>query len=343
MKNRHLLAVVLTALFVAGSTAYAQQFPLRGDDVTSSMGSFRVNIATDYQPLFANCPLYNRNTNVLQSPTLFDSGTVIGRSDPITDGSVGNNSDIGGVFVGSANTVVSEGMLIPPPHFGFGAGTREVHTEVRSLHMTAGGAAVRAGIWYNSSTSTSTPPAKISPGEVESRSGPGGLPQNDFPASSFFDIFVQVDIPACGNFPGATFYNIMPLIVKNKNLLSFPPKVSYLHDASSIVPILFLNNDTANPPRWQQDDILGYFLLAGHGVGVAQTEFESFMQSQPDASCPFVPPIPQPSPTPSPSPSPTPMPSPTPVPSPSPTPIPSTSSRTSAQTNHAPVTQKGAC
>jgi hypothetical protein len=320
MTNRRLLAVVLMAIALAGSAAYAQQFPLRGDDITSSLGSFRVNIATEFQPLFANCPIYNRNTNVLQSPTLNDPGTIIGRSDPITDGSVGNNSDVGGVFVGSANTLVSEGMLIPPPHFSFGAGTREVHTEVRSLHMTGpGNAAVRAGVWYNSATATSTPPARISPGEVESRSGPHGLPQNDFPASSFFDVFVQVDIPACGNFPGATLYNIMPLIVKNTNLLGFPPKVSYLHDASSIVPILFLNADTANPPRWQADDILGYFLLAGHGVGVAQSDFETFMAGQPDATCPYVPPIPQPSPTPSPSPSPTPVPSPTPTPSPSPT------------------------
>lgn len=331
MRNRHLLAVVLIVIVLAGSVAYAQQFPLRGDDVTSSLGSFRVNITNDFQPLFANCPLYNAKTNVLQSPTLFDSGTIIGRSDPITDGSVGNNSDIGGVFVGSANTIVSEGMLIPPPHFAFGAGTREVHTEVRSLHMTAGGAAVRAGIWYNTPNGTSTPPARISPGEVESRSGPHGLPQNDFPASSFFDIFVQVDIPACGNFPGATFYNIMPLIVKNKNLLGFPPKVSYLHDASSIVPILFLNSDTANPPRWQQDDILGYFLLAGHGVGVAQSDFESFIQAQPDAACPFVPPIPQPSPTPTPSP--TPIPTPTPTPSPSPRPG-------TATTNRAPAARR---
>jgi hypothetical protein len=310
MRNRALLAVVLIVTALAGSAAYAQ-FPPRGDDTTTSLGSFRVNIATRFQPLFANCPLplYNIKTNVLQSPTLNDLGTIIGRSDPLIDGSTGNNSDVGGVFVGTANTVVSEGMLIPPPAFGFGAGTREVHTEVRSLHMTAGGAAVRAGIWYNSPTGTNQTPTRISPGEVESKSGPGGQPQNDFPASSFFDVFVQVDIPPCADFPGATFYNIMPLIVKNDNLQGFPPKVSYLHDSSSIVPILFLNADTANPPRWNRDDIFGYFLLAGHGVGVAQGDFETFMQGQPDAACPFVPPIPSPSPTPIPSPSPTPRPS----------------------------------
>jgi len=146
---------------------------------------------------------------------------------------------------------------------------------------------------------------------VESKSGPTGGP--DFPASSFFDVFVQVDIPPCADFPGATFYNIMPLIVKNDNLMGFPPKVSYLHDSSSIVPILFLKTDTAaSPPRWLKDDVFGYFLLAGHGVGVAQSEFEGFIQGQPDAACPFVPPIPTPSPTPMPTPKPTPSPSPRP-------------------------------
>ncbi len=304
MISKRFVATVLSIIALAAMPAYAQ-FPVQGDDNTTSLGSFRVNIAAKFQPLFANCPAYNATNNVLQSPTLFDSQTDIGRSNPTTDGS---NLDLNGINVGAANTVVSENMLIAPPGFGFGANTREVHTEVRSLHMTGGGAAVRAGIWYNSPTGPSAPPNRISPGEVESQSGPNGLPANDFPASSYFDIFVQVDMPACGKFPGGTLYNLMPLIVKNANITSFPPKVVYLHDASTVVPILFLN---ANPPFWNKDDILGYFLLAGHGVGMAQGDtstFNSFMSSQPDATCPYVPPIPQPSPTPTPVPSPTPTP-----------------------------------
>ncbi len=318
MMKRSLLAAVLSILALAAVPASAQ-FPTQGDDVTTSLGSFRVNIAPNFQALFANCPAYNATTNVLQSPTLFDSATLIGRSSPILDGSTGSNSDVGGVFVGTANTVIGENMLIPPPHFGLGANTREVHTEMRSLHMTGMGAAVRAGVWYNSPNGTSSPPARISPGEVESNSGPNGAPANDFPASSYFDIFVQVEMPACGGFPGATLYNLMPLIVKNPSISTFPPKAVYLHDTSTVVPILFLNGDTASPPRWNKDDILGYFLLAGHGAGSTNSStdissFNNFMGGQPNATCPYVPPNPAPSPTPTPTPSPTPVPSPSPTP-----------------------------
>ncbi len=123
---------------------------------------------------------------------------------------------------------------------------------------------------------------RVSPGEVESHSGPGGAAANDLPASSFFDIFVQVDIPACGGFPGATVYNTVPLIVKNPNLTALPPRVVYLHDTSTVVPILFLN---ANSPKWNAGDILGYFVLAGHGVGFTNSqsdvnEFNNYMNSQ---------------------------------------------------------------
>jgi hypothetical protein len=248
----------------------------------------------------------------------------------ITDGDANDNA---GVAVGTAGTIVGENILFPPPGFPCagvngctsGAGTREVHTEVRSLKLARGPVAVRAGIWYNNAAATSSPPARISPGEVESHSGPGGAAANDFPASSFFDVFVRVDVPACGTggFPGATLYNSSPLLVKNFNLTQFPPRVVYLHDSSTIVPILFLN---ANPPAWNADDILGYFVLAGHGVGFTdsqadQDEFNNFMtcagSSPPPSSGGLVfstdcaiskNPPPSPSPTPAPAPSPNPKP-----------------------------------
>jgi hypothetical protein len=58
--------------------------------------------------------------------------------------------------------------------------------------------------------------------------------------------------------------------------------VVYLHDTSTVVPILFLN---ANPPKWNANDILGYFVLAGHGIGFTNSqsdvnEFNTFMNSQ---------------------------------------------------------------
>lgn len=315
MNKKYLLVTFLSLVALCATPVFAQ-FPPQGNDSTSSLGSFKVFIAQQFVGMFNSpppnsCPLYDPNSNILSSPSqLFDAGTIIGRSNPITDGSV---PDMNGLPVGTAGTIVSEPMLIPPPGFpcsgltgcSSGAGTREVHTEVRSLHMTGSGAAVRGGIWYNSPTGTSTPPARISPGEVESQSGPSNDPTKDFPASSFFDIFVQVDIPACGLFPGATLYNLMPLVVKNNQVTQFPPKVVYLHDSSSIVPILFLRDDTANPPRWHKDDILGYFVLVGHGVGFGTgdlNQFNTFMQGQSNATCPIAPPAPAPAPSPTPTP-----------------------------------------
>jgi hypothetical protein len=84
------------------------------------------------------------------------------------------------------------------------------------------------------------------------------------------------------DFPGATIYNTVPLIVKNSNLPALPPRVVYLHDTSTVVPILLLN---ANPGKWNANDILGYFVLAGPGVGFTNSqsdvnEFNTFMSQQ---------------------------------------------------------------
>ena len=326
MNNQRFATTLIAIIALTGILASGQQFPPLGDDTTSSLGSFKVQIMPNFVGLFYNptfppaaqCPLFDPTTNILSSPSqLYDPGTLIGRSMTVADGSNSNPpwpsgppSDIGGAPVGSAGTDVNESMLIPPPGFpcsgvancSSGPNTADVLTEVRSLHMTGSGAAVRAGVWYNSPNSTSAPPAgKISRGKVESQSGPNGLPSQNFPASSFFDVFVQVDIPACGAFPGAftpsTLYNLMPLVVKNNQVTSFPPKVVYLHDSTSIVPILFLYPDTQKPPRWQKDDILGYFLLVGHGVGFSNSQsdlnqFNSTMGGQSNASCPIGPPPP---------------------------------------------------
>jgi hypothetical protein len=279
---------VLALFVLAAISASAQQFPRLGDDNTSSLGSFKIQVTNQFAGMFAGCPGFNNP--ILSSPTMYDPATKVGRSDALLDGSA---ADTNGVPVGTAGTNVSEAMLSAPPGFpcagatgacASGANTREIHTEVRSLKMVnlgGGSPVVRAGVWYDN-PNMQNPPSKVSPGEVESHSGPNGAPANDLPGSSFFDIFVQVDMPACGGFPGATVYNTVPLIVKNPNLTALPPRVVYLHDTSSVVPILFLN---ANPGKWNAGDILGYFVLAGHGIGFTNsqadvTEFNNFMNSQ---------------------------------------------------------------
>jgi len=270
MTMKPLFAIGLS-LLLAAATAYPQAFPAQGNDNTQSMGVFQIKVDNSVASLFTGCPGYNSTTKTFTSPTLYDPATVISRSNPTGEGDA---EDATGVTVGPAGSTVVIGDTIMTPPSGFGSistGTREVHTEVHSLNMVtfpAGGpiARVRAGLYYND-PSVQSPPARLSPGEVVSNTAGGGSP--DFPARSYFDVFVRIDVPGCGGLPasGATLYNQAPLLVSNNNLTSFPPDVVYLHDTSSSVWIYF--KDDA-PGKWTHDQVAGYVLLAGHGVGATQ-------------------------------------------------------------------------
>ena len=245
-----MFALVTLVIFHGTLRAVTTGFPTQGDDNTQSLGQFNVLVNPAFQPMMAGYPGYSATTHVLTSPTLFDPATIIGRSTPLLDGSA---SDAAGVPVGSAGTIVGDSSFSVQPG-GLGpVNTREVHTQLRSLNMTGGGAAVRAG--------TTAPTRPISAGEVESLSGASGNPALDFPAKSFFDVFVEVDLPPGGSFPGATsMTNSMPLLIQNTNVTSFPPQVVYVHGMSTAVPIKF---STSNPPNWNAGDTFGLLQLAG--------------------------------------------------------------------------------
>ena len=116
------------------------------------------------------------------------------------------------------------------------------------------GAAVRAGSF--------APLRPKSFGEVESQNS-SGLPANDFPADSFFDVFVEVDLPDFGLFPGGTVYNKKALVV-NTTVGDLPPQlVYYIHGSTRSVAVYF----KANGPGWIAGDLLGFLSLAGHWVG----------------------------------------------------------------------------
>jgi hypothetical protein len=311
---RRPLAPSLCTLVLLMASGHTQTFPPLGDDATTSLGSFRIQISNTFASMFTGCPGYDGTTHILQSPTLYDPGTVIGRSNVGLDDGDRFFSPFrrGAAIVGSAEDVIPYDTLIPPAGYPCfrdrtacfsGTGSRQVITEIRSLKMAASGVAVRAGVWYNDPNNQTTP-ERSSPGRVVSRIGPIADPTRDFPASSFFDVYVRVDIPPCGAFPGATVNNLVPLIVKTPMLDKFPPKVVYLHDASTIVQVVFVND---HPPVWLAGDVLGLFLLAGHGVGYTNSttdtqDFENFMKTQPDIQCPLSNSCTQPSPTPSPTP-----------------------------------------
>src|SRR5215471_20785731 len=105
---------LLLALLALPAVAVHAQFPAQGDDLTTSLGSFKIQVANNYQGLFAGCPAYDGASGILKSPTLFDPATRVGRSKAITDGDA---DDTNGIAVGAAGTVVSENMLFPPPGF----------------------------------------------------------------------------------------------------------------------------------------------------------------------------------------------------------------------------------
>jgi len=251
-------AVALFASQLVSTRSFAQPFPAGpGQETTSSLGIFRIVVNPTFQGMMAGYPGYD-GAGRLTSPVLNDPTTLIGRSAVHQHGDA---SDASGLPVGAAGTIVSDANFTEqPPGFQGPLYTHEVHTEIRKLNMTGGSAAVRAG--------TSAPGAPISPGEVQSLSGASGNSALDFPAQSFFDIFVEVDLPAGGSFLGATFYNDRALLVRNTNLTSFPPPVVYMHESSSAVPIRF---KTTGPGPWIAGDLFGLLLLGGHALASNDT------------------------------------------------------------------------
>jgi hypothetical protein len=109
----------------------------------------------------------------------------------------------------------------------------------------------------------------------------------DFPAESFFDVFVEVDLPPGGVFPGATVYNPIAMLVTQDTIYSLPPKVIYIHGNTSAVPVRFRDNDPGG--AWLAGDFFGFLVLAGHGfdmIGEEMHWFEEFMLGQEELPLP---------------------------------------------------------
>jgi len=225
-------------------------FPPVGDDVAPSMGQFRVVVEPRFWQMMSSYPGFAVVNGVhrLVSPVLNDRNTLIGRSSIHRDGDAG---DISGLPVGTAGTIISDAnFALSPPGFQGPAGTQEIHTEVRSLNMTEGPVAVRAG--------TFAPSRPICAGEIQAfPNAEEGL----FPGDSFFNMFVEVDLPLLG-----TLYNTDPLMVENSGVDCFPPRVVYLHKHTGPVMMKFKADDTQPVKRWLAGDNFGWLVLAGHGI-----------------------------------------------------------------------------
>jgi hypothetical protein len=260
-----------------GATLQAQ-FPGRGDDVTPSLGQFNLVVDPHFESVIKSNPAYapylsNKGGDLnFTSPILFDPTTTIGRSDPLSAGSA---DDTAGVLAGIlAPHLLQDDQFTVRPSFAEGPdGTREVHTFIESIHLTGNCFEVKAG--------NQAPLRPISAGEVESLSGNSGDPSRDFPASSFFDVFVEVDVPALGGFPNIQLVNVDPLLVQSESIISFPPTVVYIHGNSSAVPLYFYTEIPAIGIH--RGDLFGQLTLAGHGVGFRVSDVAEFEAAETEA------------------------------------------------------------
>ncbi|MDH3937524.1 MAG: FG-GAP-like repeat-containing protein, partial [candidate division Zixibacteria bacterium] len=263
---------------VEGHPCPLLSFPEKGDDATTSLGTFVVLVKQQFRSLFADYLGYDPSNYNLRSPILEDEGTIIGRSDMHHHG---DPDDATGVPTGEADITVGDNdFTLVPEGFQGPAGTEEIHTEIHSLNMThVSGAAVRAG--------THAPSRTRSFGEIESV--PGNL--YGLPGQSFFNVFVEVDIPENLSNPwgaGMIVANEDPLLVRAENLLVLPPRVVYIHDNSSAVPVVLQNS---NPPLWESGDVMGYLVLAGHGVNMTMADsalFDTIIDTLPEMPPPYM-------------------------------------------------------
>jgi len=270
------LAILSTNQVLAHET-----FPPAGVDNTSSLGKFslRLNQKAGQAWLgIPDCP-WGNSLCLVHSPTLNDSNTQIGRSTPHREDDPidkdegaricqnGDNDSCSGYV---KKPVKDSDFVFPPlnsmPFEEGPSGIKEIHTQILSLNMTDQGQcgynlskdAVRAGINF-----------KLSPsiGEVEALNS-----SSDFPAESFFNMFVEVDVDL-KSFGVKTLYNKEPLVIQNGNLTGFPPQVVYQHDANTTSPLVYDRNT---------NEEIGWVELAGHGVGyngcdqASRAAFDSF-------------------------------------------------------------------
>jgi hypothetical protein len=279
-------AVGILAVLIVQS-GQAQVFPPQGDDVTPSMGVFRIIVDPLFRPLlgptgpptsFAGYTGFHSSDGRLTSPMLIDSSTIIGRSNP-NPRPTPFPQPLG---AGSWDVLLgySDYPAIPFLWFAAPVNTDEVLTEIKTFVLETVSAST--GQICSNTMVPMAPPnypmvkagtfAGVSPRSlgIVQENGPPGPP--DFPARSFFDIFVDVNLPPLPGtessvaFPatGAVLTNVQPLIVTNLSLSSFPPQVIYIHGGNTNGVQIRFKFD--NPPYWAAGDLFGTLSLAGHGT-----------------------------------------------------------------------------
>jgi hypothetical protein len=248
------------------------QFPGQGTDSNiQSLGKFTIDVNPTFVPtvvsLYTSGDLAGYTLNqpttgsqkgqtFLTSPLLYDPSTTIARSGNITQGSSAS-VPVGSPVYSAAGLVSASNLTLLPKGWNPAPGTNEVYTAVQSLNLTDGNSSVTAGQAIPASSLNS---GKVSYGEVASNSSSS---TSSFPASSFFDIFVDVHVGLSGGMTGSAIdlYNTTPLLVENNSLQGFPPNVIYTHDSTLGTPNLYISGGPMN------GDLFGTVIVSGHGAG----------------------------------------------------------------------------
>jgi hypothetical protein len=277
---------------------------------TFSIGVFQIVVDPNFAFLFApsNSPNYYSGyagpvSGILTGPVMFDGNTMIGESashvfpESVFPVAVGTPDQYPAGTTYSNILGYSDYAYIPPGFASPSGAPDEIFTEIEQMDLTGyvdtnGASCSDPRVPTISQSGTGGPGSGVL---TTVKAGPGAMgigsslplnrrsigmvqqitagPGSDFPAQSFFDIFVEVTLPqvpgtvANYDFPtnGAVLYNDAsdPLFIENLSVSNLPPTATYIHGNTTAVPILF---KYSNPPYWAAGDVLGYLTLAGHGV-----------------------------------------------------------------------------
>jgi hypothetical protein len=307
-------AVLVAIIALLGSAltfrAKASSFPSGPENEnTHSMGVFRIVVDSGVYSLLNQGTAVHAypgwNGTELTSPLLndynFNPETSIGVSGAyIRPNSFSPSVAVGLTGVNGAGISVTEDDISSystPPSFGgsincagyaypdfswLAGGCREILTEIQSFGLYSVSNCVYPGTLVPSTSfgqqmvkagwDAGVPLRSI--GMVQSQDYTGAT---DFPARSFFNVFVEVTLPydPTTMMPpgGAVLTNACddPLIIVNSNIPDtgtsgqppLPPQVVYIHQNPMAVELYFRDN---NPPYWTKGQHFGSLVLAGHGL-----------------------------------------------------------------------------
>ena len=338
--NKMAAAVSLACAGLAISPATFAGFPDAGVDDVQSLAQFKITFTKKFAVYLRDnknapfckgykvekCPASARE---FTSQVLYEPNTKVGRSGPHRDGDL-VDEQMGADICKDGNSTTCKGYFswtdepILDAHFqwkegGYQAdgnpfdegptGQEEIHSqvvsfEIKPLSGDPSKNAIRAG--------TKAPCQARSLGEVESLNGDG------FPAESFFQMYVDVDVDFDNNGSvdmvffnqtgvGNTILGGDPLIIEATGLKSFPPKVIYQYTggaADKFAHKLYLgqtnraksgepqkNCDMAIDPNnelYEGDNkYVGWFRIATHGIGFGEsnTKADQCQTGEDDIAC----------------------------------------------------------